>query len=208
MLKIMLGMLTDALAKKETSNIGKIMFVFNEQFNDVKDTLTTMNQWIDVGKAQGKELDLIGADINQNRGLANDAQYRMLIRSKRERAKSAGTWNDLVDTMAITLNCDPTKLSFKSVIENGGDEPLALIVERIPIKVVSDAQLTTSQLISLLEQVAPGDVRVASANFEGTFRFSSNHDIELSKYGFSSNGTDGGTLGVIFVPENDAILPI
>lgn len=208
MLKIMLNMLTDALTKKETSNIGKIMFVFNEQFNDIKSTLATMEQWIDVGKAQGKELDLIGGDINQNRGLANDAQYRMLIRSKRERAKSAGTWNDLVDTMAITLNCDPGDLSFKSVIETGGHEPLALVVDRIPIRVVSDAQLTTSQLISLLEQVAPGDVRVASANFEGTFRFSKTNKVETSEFGFSSDGNDGGTLGMILVPEKDVVLPI
>ncbi|USK71773.1 hypothetical protein [Peribacillus asahii] len=204
MLKEMLNKLTDALAKSETSTIGKIFIVFNQQYEDIKGTLKTMEEWIDVDKAQGKELDEIGADINQRRGLANDEVYRMMIRSKRARASSDGTYNAIIDTMAKTLNCKPTELSFKSVIENGGDEPLALVVENIPIKVISDAQLTPSQLVQLIEQVAPGDVRVASANFTGTFRFSKVYDTpEYGEYGF-----DKGTLSLVLIPAQDTVLPI
>lgn len=205
----MLSKLTDALEKSESSTIGKIFVVFNQQYQDVQETLKQMEEWIDVGKAEGKELDEIGADINQPRGLANDAQYRMMIRSKRARGSSDGTYNAIIDTMSKTLNCKPTDLKFTSVIAQGGDEHLALVVERIPIDVINNAGLTQSQLVALVEQVAPSDVRVASANFEGSFRFSSIYsEVETSEYGFSSNGTDGGSLGVIFVPANDVVLPI
>lgn len=197
-------MLTDALSKNPTSIIGKIIYVFNQQYEDVHETLQTMREWVDVDKAGGKELDLIGADTNQPRGLANDAQYRMMIKSKRIRSKSDGTWNALIDSMANTLNCSSTDLQFKSVIEKGGTEPLALVVEKIPLKVVTDAQLTTNQLIQLIEQVTPGEVRVASANFTGTFRFSKTYDKpEFGEFGF-----DKGTLSLILIPTTDAILPI
>lgn len=201
-------MLTDALKKSKTSNIGKIIILAQSQLEDVTDTLNLIEEWTDLDKAQGAVLDEIGADINQYRGQANDAIYRMMIRSKRARAASDGSYNAIIDTMAKTLNCKPTDLKFRSVIEQGGTEPLALVVERIPIDVVSNAGLTQSQLVALIEQVTPGDVRVASANFEGTFRFSSFSEIETSEYGFSSDGTDGGTLSVIFMPSNDTILPI
>lgn len=205
MLKDMLKMLTDALTKNPASNIGKIMFVFNQQYEDVQNTLQTMREWVDVDKAEGKELDAIGTDINQPRGLANDKQYRMMIRSKRARAQSDGTWNAIINTMAKTLNCKPTDLSFKSVIEKGGTEPLALVIEKIPLKTVIDAQITTNQLIAFVEQVAPCDVRVAEANFEGTFRFSSKYDEPEynTDYGFGK-----GTLSLIVVPSTDVTLPI
>lgn len=197
-------MLTDALTKNPTSNIGKILFVFNQQYGDIQTTLQTMKEWVNVDKAEGKELDAIGADINQPRGLANDAQYRMMIRSKRARAQSDGTWNAIINTMATTLNCKTTDLKFSSVIEQGGTEPLALVVEKIPIKTISDAQITPSQLIRFIEQVAPGDVRVASANFQGTFRFSKIYDTP--EYG--DYGLDKGTFSLILVPSQDIALPI
>lgn len=204
MLKDMLNMLTDALSKNPTSNIGKILYVFNQQYKDVQETLQTMREWVDVDKAEGKELDAIGADTNQPRGLANDAQYRMMIKSKRIRSKSDGTWNAIIDSTANTLNCSPTDLQFKSVIEKGGSEPLALVVEKIPLKVVNDSQLTTGQLIQLIEQVAPGDVRIASANFTGTFRFSNTYDTpEYGEYGFNK-----GSISLILVPSKDVLLPI
>lgn len=205
MLKDMLKMLTDALTKNPASNIGKIMFVFNQQYEDVQNTLQTMREWVNVDKAEGKELDAIGEDIKQPRGLANDAQYRMMIRSKRARAQSDGTWNAIINTMAKTLNCKPTDLSFKSVIERGGTEPLALVIEKIPLKTVIDAQITANQLIAFVEQVAPCDVRVAEANFEGTFRFSSKYEEPEynTDYGFGN-----GTLSLIIVPSTDVTLPI
>jgi len=200
----MLNMLTDALSKNPASNIGKILYVFNQQYKDVQETLQTMREWVDVDKAEGKELDLIGADTSQPRGLANDAQYRMMIKSKRIRSKSDGTWNAIIDSMSTTLNCSPTELQFKSVIEKDGTEPLALVVEKIPLKIVNDSQLTTGQLIQLIEQVTPGDVRIASANFTGTFRFSNTYDTpEYGEHGFNK-----GSMSLILVPAKDALLPI
>lgn len=205
MLKQMLNMLTSALQKSKDSQIGKIMIVFHEQHQQAMQMLQKMESWNDIENASGKELDVIGADINQPRGLANDVQYRMLIRSKRARARADGTMNSIIDTMAETLNCKKEELTFKTVIEAGGTEVNALIIEAIPLKVAIDAELTPSQIIKLTEQVAAGDVRVASANFVGTFRFSKSYSEPSYN---SGKGFGVGKFGLLLIPSDDIELPI
>ena len=205
MLNKMLKMLTSALKTNANSNIGKIMIVFNEQHKQAMKMLEKIESWNDLENAKGKELDAIGAEVNQARGQATDVQYRMLIRSKRTRAKADGTLNSIIDTMSETLNCKPTDLRFKSVIENGGTEPNALVIELLPLKIMSDAKMTPLQVIKMVEQVASSDVRVASANFKGTFRFSNNYsEPEYNQ----SNGFDRGTWSIYLVPNDEIELPI
>jgi len=209
MLKEMLSKLTDALAKNPESNIGKTFAVFNQHYEAVADTLDRMQEWVDLDKAMGKELDEIGADIQQPRGLANDAQYRMMIRSKRARVQSDGTFNAIIDAMAKTLNCKPKDMSFLSNIEAGGNEPLALVIEKLPLAIMLKAGLTQSQLIALVERVAAGDVRVSSANFEGTFEFGTIAMEQDNQKGFGNvAGTAGGFFGSLYVPDGDQKLPI
>lgn len=205
MLNKMLKMLTSALKTNVDSNIGKIMIVFSEQHKQAMQMLEKIESWNDLENAKGKELDAIGAEYVQPRGQASDAQYRMLIRSKRVRATADSTMNSVIKTMAQTLNCKPTALKFKSVIESGGDEVNALIIESIPLKIAVDAELTPSQIIQLLEQVTAGDVRVASANFTGSFRFSKKYaEPEYnSEFGFGR-----GTFGLLLIPAEEIELPI
>ncbi|GKV70292.1 hypothetical protein NCCP2716_27900 [Sporosarcina sp. NCCP-2716] len=209
MLKDMLSMLTSALSQKPQSNIGKLFAVFALQHDEVLQTLRKMEEWVDVDKAEGKELNELGADIEQPRGLATDAQYRMMIKSKRIRAKSDGTYNAIIDAMAKTLNCRPSDMRLTSDRALGGTEPLALVVEKLPLAVMNNAGLTQSQLIALIERVAPGDVRVASANLEGTFEFGSIAMEADSEKGFGNvEGTIGGYLGAAYAPSGNQELPI
>lgn len=198
-------MLTSALKTNADSNIGKIMIIFNSQHKQAMDMLQNIESWNELENAKGNELDKIGADINQSRGQATDVQYRMLIRSKRSRATADGTMNSIIKTMSETLNCKPTELKFRSVIENGGTEPNALVIESLPLKIMSDAKMTPGQVIKMVEQVASSDVRVASANFKGTFRFSNkyNEPEYNGQYGFNR-----GEWSVYLVPNNDTDLPI
>lgn len=201
----MLKKLTDALKKDEKSTIGKIMIVFDDQHNSAMQMLKKIESWNDIENATGAELDAIGEEINQARGLATDVQYRMLIRSKRLRAKADGTLNSIIDSMARTLNCKPTEFKISSAIESGGTEPNALIIEGLPLKVLSDAKITPNQVIKMVEQVASADVRVASANFKGTFRFSNTYDTPEydGEFGFGK-----GTWSVYLIPNDEVDLPI
>lgn len=209
MLKDMLAMVTSALSQNHNSNIGKLFTVFSLQHDEVLQTLHKMQEWVDIDNAEGKELDELGADVEQPRGLASDAQYRMMIKSKRIRAKSDGTYNSIIDAMAKTLSCRPSDMRLTSDRAIGGTEPLALVVEKLPLAVMNNAGLTQSQLIALIERVASGDVRIASANLEGTFEFGSIAMEVDSEKGFSTiQGTAGGFFGAIYAPFDKQDLPI
>lgn len=205
MLNKMLKMLTNALKTNANSNIGKIMIVFNEQHQDAMTMLEKIESWTNLENVSGSELDAIGAEINQQRGQATDVQYRMLIRSKRVRATADGTMNSIINTMAQTLNCKPNELKFRSVIETGGEEPNAIVIEALPLKIMSDVKMSPTQVIKMVEQVASSDVRVASANFQGTFRFSNNYSTPEYNH---PTGFGRGTWSVYLVSSEDIDLPI
>lgn len=209
MVKEMLAMVTSALSQNPNSVIGKLFTVFSHQHDEVLQTLNKMQAWVDIDNAEGKELDELGADVEQPRGLASDAQYRMMIKSKRVRAKSDGTYNSIIDAMAKTLNCSPSDIWLTSDRAIGGTEPLALVVEKLPLAIMNNAGLTQGQLIAMIERVAPGDVRVSSANLEGTFEFGTiSMEVDTEKGFGNIEGTIGGYLGASYAPSGNQELPI
>ncbi|MGG1481345.1 hypothetical protein ABE402_10605 [Bacillus smithii] len=211
MLKDLLNMLVDAITKNEDSNIGKLFTIVDEQLTDIDNTLNTMEEWIQVDKAQGKALDDIGEDLNQYRGKATDEIYRVMIRGKIARSISDGTINSMIDALAKTLNCDPTEIKIVNSIEAGEGEPNAIVVKKAPLKALNKIGLSANQFVQFVEQVIPGDASVARVNLEGTFSFSSNPtQPEYSQSeGFSDmNQTTGGYLGAAFEGGKDVQLPI
>lgn len=201
-----LKMLVDYLRKPKMS---KLFSVLDQQLTDINTTLDTMEKWMDIEQAEGVVLDEIGADINQFRGQANDEIYRMMIYGKKARSASDGTINQMILALTKTLNCDPSQMEILSSIEAGEGEPSALVIKKIPISVLNNVGMSTNQFMQFVEQVVPGDARVSHINLDGTFRFSSKlNQIETSPDGFSSDGTDGGTLSGVLIPANDIKLPI
>ncbi|MED4933984.1 hypothetical protein [Heyndrickxia coagulans] len=209
MLKDLLNMLVDALTKNENSNIGKLFTIVDEQLTDIDVTLNTMEEWIQVDKAQGKALDDIGEDLNQYRGKATDEIYRVMMRGKMARSVSDGTINSMIDALSKTLNCHPTEIQIASSIELGEGEPNAIVVKKAPLEALNKIGMSSNQFVQLVEQVGSGDTSVSHVNLEGTFSFASGTNIETSEFGFADlNGTTGGTFGGVFTPEDDYKLPI
>ncbi|MGG1291363.1 hypothetical protein ABE218_08410 [Bacillus smithii] len=209
MLKDLLNMLVDALTKNEDSNIGKLFTIVDEQLTDIDVTLNTMEEWIQVDKAQGKALDDIGEDLNQYRGKATDEIYRVMIRGKMARSVSDGTINSMIDALSKTLNCKPTDIQIASSIELGEGEPNSIVVKKAPLEALNKIGLSANQFVQFVEQVVPGDAFVARVNLEGTFSFASGSTVESSEFGFADiDGTTGGTFGGVFTSSDDYILPI
>lgn len=209
MLKDLLSMLVDAITKNEDSNIGKLFTIVDEQLTDIDDTLNTMEEWIQIDKAQGKALDDIGEDLNQYRGKATDEIYRVMIRGKMARSVSDGTINSMIDALSKTLNCKPTDIQIASSIELGEGEPNSIVVKKAPLEALNKIGLSANQFVQFVEQVVPGDASVARVNLEGTFSFASGSTVESSEFGFADiDGTTGGTFGGVFTSSDDYILPI
>ncbi|KIN27937.1 hypothetical protein ACFTRE_07930 [Bacillus subtilis] len=209
MIKDLIGKLTDAFLKDEKSNIGKLFLIVDEQLTALKSTLTTAENWRDIDAAKGKALDLLGDNVSQDRGRATDEIYRVLIRGKVARNVSDGTTNRIIEALAKTLNCKPSEIHIVSSKENNEDEPASIIVKKAPIEALSKVGMSATQFSNIVQKTVAAGVRVAYVDLNGTFRFSSSaNTIETSQYGFSTDGTDGGTLGGIFQPEDDYPLPI
>ncbi|KIN30946.1 hypothetical protein ABEV77_10245 [Bacillus subtilis] len=207
--KDLIGKLTDAFLKDEKSNIGKLFLIVDEQLTALKSALITAENWRDIDAAKGKALDLLGDNVSQDRGRATDEIYRVLIRGKVARNVSDGTTNRIIEALAKTLNCKPSEIHIVSSKENNEDEPAAIIVKKAPIEALSKVGMSATQFSNIVQKTVAAGVRVAYVDLNGTFRFSSSaNSIETSQYGFSTDGTDGGTLGGIFQPEDDYPLPI
>ncbi|MCY7785259.1 hypothetical protein [Bacillus inaquosorum] len=209
MIKDLIGKLSDAFLKDEKSNIGKLFLIVDEQLTALKSALITAENWRDIDAAKGKALDLLGDNVSQDRGRATDEIYRVLIRGKVARNVSDGTTNRIIEALAKTLNCKPSEIHIVSSKENNEDEPAAIIVKKAPIEALSKVGMSATQFSNIVQKTVAAGVRVAYVDLNGTFRFSSSaNSIETSQYGFSTDGTDGGTLGGIFQPEDDYPLPI
>ncbi|WP_144495796.1 DUF2612 domain-containing protein [Bacillus pumilus] len=209
MIKDLINRLTDAFQKDEKSNIGKLFLIVDEQLTAVRKTLTTAEKWRDIDNAKGRGLDLIGDNVAQNRGRATDEIYRVLIRGKIARNISDGTTNRIIEALSKTLNCEYNEINIYTVKEDGENEPAAIIVKKAPLEALNKVGMSATQFSSIVQKTVAAGVRVAYINLNGTFRFSFIPDeIETSQFGFSSDGTDGGTLGGIFEPEDDYPLPI
>jgi hypothetical protein len=202
----MLKMIVEALKKP---NFSSLFTIINDQVQDLNDTLDTMEQWMDIDKAEGVVLDEIGSDVNQYRGQASDEIYRMMIRGKKARSSSDGTINSMIESLSKTLNCDPSQMQILSSIEAGEGEPSAIVIKKIPITTLNEVGMSANQFMQFVEQVVPGDARVSHVNLDGTFRFSSIlNEVETSPDGLSSDGSDGGTLSGVLVTATDIQLPI
>lgn len=209
MIRDWLAKLTDNIKKDANSNIGKIFIMVDDEIEQLKSTFYRIEEWRDINKAEGTTLDLMGESISQVRGQASDEIYRVMIRGKEALNLSDGTINKIIEVLSITLDCDPTEINVYSLKETGEDEPAAIMIKKAPLAALNRVGMSPGQFAQIAQKATAGGVRVASVNLQGTFRFSSNlNEIETGPHGFSSDGTDGGTLGGLFVPEQEIELPI
>lgn len=201
--------LADAYTKERSSNIGKLFVILSEQIDDVRDTLTRIEEWRDIDKAEGTTLDLIGENVGQTRGLATDEIMRILIRARVARNLSDGTFNGIISALSVTLNTTPDKIKIKELYDDIDDpEPAAIAITGLPLDVLNNSGLSATQFGLITQKVLPGGVRVAVIELAGTFSFASGSTVETSTEGFADTAlTTGGTLSGLLV--NDTIeLPI
>ncbi|UQD52299.1 hypothetical protein C0971_09965 [Bacillus methanolicus] len=204
-----LSKLTDNYKKDPNSSIGKLLSVIYDEIEELKSVFQKIEDWRNINKAEGTTLDLTGENIGQPRGKATDEIYRVMIRAKEVLNQSDGTINKIIEVLAAALDCKPSDINIASLKESGEDEPAALIVKKAPLGALNKIGMTPGQFVQIVERAVASGVRVASVNLEGTFSFASGNSIEESEFGFSDiEGTTGGTLGGVFMSDQDYELPV
>jgi hypothetical protein len=205
MIQDWISKLTDRYVKGPSSNIGKVLSLISCETDELATTLNTIEEWRDLNNAQGKTLDLIGANFSQNRGQMPDEIYRSIIIAKIVQGQSDGTYNKMISALAKTLDCAPRDLSIKA------DEslPVAIVIDRAPLTALNTIGMSINQFLQIAEKVVSAGVSITNVNLEGTFGFASGTTLESSNEGFADVGqTTGGIIGGLFVPEDDYELPI
>jgi hypothetical protein len=206
----LISRLTDYFAKDPNSNIGKLLAIFAEQFNDLEETQERMRDWRSIDSAEGATLDRIGTNVVQSRGPANDEVYRILIKSKIARNLSTGDINTIIRVLSVALDADPSAITIHETYNDPDEpEPAGISIIQVPLDQINLAGMSPSQFARIVQRTVAAGVRVGVIELTGTFEIGSiadNFDVDK---GFSDvDGVDGGLLGYALVPEDDPDLPI
>lgn len=203
--KQMIAMLPDAYVKDKKSNNYKLFDVFASEFEKLYQTQLKVRQFRSVDEANGQTLDLIGANYNVSRGTMNDELYKPMIKAAIARTWCDGTFNSVLELLALTLNTDVKNVALTEDYETGGSSGMITIAST-PKDALNAVGMTVQEYAQIVQSILPVGVGVNLVAFEGTFSYATNnytsgtYTPELSATeGFADDAqTTGGTLsGVI-----------
>lgn len=202
---------SDYFDKTPDSNISKLMSIFSAEAQEIKETNDRIRQWRNIDDAEGVGLDLIGQNVNQSRGVANDEVYRILLKSKIARNLSDGTIDMIIQVLAIALSIDPKMIKIKEKWNDQEEpEPAAIKVIELPLTKLNEAGLDPTNFVRIVQRTVAAGVKVGVIELTGTFEFGDlTNSIDNTKgFGDINDDTIGGYLGAAYAPSQDNELPI
>lgn len=173
--------------------------------NGLQIDIKAVDDVLDIENATGKTLDLYGEMVNQARGQADDAKYRLMIKSKVASNSVTGTHKSIVDAICLTFNCKPSQVSLREI----KGKPCSVELADMPLGAIVEADLSPSQALAMIQRLLPTGIKIDSFALTGTFEFSSEESELNQNTGFADdNSTYGGYFGLMTGEENDVVLPI
>lgn len=207
--KQMVSMLPDAYVKDKTSNNYKLFEVFASEFQKLYQTQLKVRQFKSVDEANGKTLDFIGANYNVSRGTMNDELYRPMVKAAIARMWCDGTFNSVLELLALTLNTDVKNVSLAEDYERAGGSSAMVTIASTPTDALNAVGMTVNEYGQIVQNILPIGIGLTLTAFEGTFSYatknyaSGTYTPELSETeGFANdNQTIGGTLSGVITKE-------
>ncbi|KAA8440416.1 hypothetical protein FKV75_03975 [Weissella paramesenteroides] len=141
----------------------------NVTFQKLIGLYQTIEAFRDINKANGKALDRICDQFNQQRGSADDDFYRIMIRSKQATNMGNSTVNGLINMIARSLDIQPDKIRIESLrqYENGtlnDGEPLAIRISNIPLE-WARSDFEQNYILERIKNGVAAGVRVDEVSF-------------------------------------------
>ena len=141
----------------------------NATFQKLIGLYQTIETFRDINKANGKALDRIGDQFNQQRGSADDDFYRIMIKSKQATNMGNSTVNGLINMIARSLDIQPDKIRIESLrqYENGtlnDGEPLAIRISNIPLE-WARSDFEQNYILERIKNGVAAGVRVDEVSF-------------------------------------------
>lgn len=205
--------LPDSFAKNKDSNNYKLLEIEKISRDSFRLDLQAIFDSLDINQATGKTLDLYGDIVEQPRGAATDAQYRLMIKSKIAQNTSTGDYPSVLRAICMTFNCEPSEVQITEK-----EDSCEIEITSLPFAIINGAGLTASQAVAMVNRLLPAGVKVASYLFDGTFEFATSYE-DMKVDGETKGLTDtyenmknteaiGGYLGITMGDENETVLPI
>lgn len=201
----------DYFSKHPTSNLSKLISIFSDELIELQETNKRILLWRDIDKAHGNALDLIGENVIQDRGVATDEVYRILLKSKMARNLSDGTINMIIQIISIALSTEPSTIK---IVEKWNDiddpEPAAIKLIELPLTKINEAGLDPMNFIRIVQRTVAAGVKVGVIELTGTFEFGDelNAIENMNGFGDINDESIGGYLGAVYTPSIDQELPI
>lgn len=207
--KQMVSMLTDAYVKDTHSNNYKLFDVFSSEFQKLYQTQLKVRQFRSVDEANGQTLDLIGANYNVSRGTMNDELYRPMVKAAIARMWCDGTFNSVLELLALTLNTDVKNVALTEDYEKAGGSTAMVTIATTPTDALNAVGMTVNEYGQIVQNILPIGIGLTLTAFEGTFSYatknytSGTYTPELSETaGFANDAqTTGGTLSGVITKE-------
>lgn len=211
MFERMIERLTDNYNKDPESKVGKLIRLLAEQLEDLQQTFRRIEEWRDIDRAEGQTLDRIGKVVIQQRGVATDEVYRILLKSKIARNLSTGDINTIIRVLAVALDVDYSEITIEELYNDPLEpEPAAIKVIQLPLKRINEAGMSPQHFAQIVQRTVAAGVRVGIIELTGTFEFSSGDEVEMDQGAGFSNEEQmiGGYFGYVYSPGEVAELPI
>lgn len=185
--------LPDAYNKGHESNNAKILEIEKRAVDRLREAVSAIYDSLDIDNAYGKTLDLYGDMIGQDRGIATDEQYRILIKNRMIRNYSDADYNSIVNAICATFNAKPSDIILTEL-----DEPCKIMLEGLPIAQINAANIDIGTAVQIIVGMLPAGVFMEAVTLSGTFEFSGT-DLEYNEEaGFADEAqTIGGYLGLV-----------
>lgn len=199
-----IGKLVDYFDKRPTSNISKLLAIFSEETQAIRDTNNLVRQWRSIDNAEGKTLDLIGENIKQLRGSANDERYRIFLKAKIARNLSDGTTGTILSILSMILMIPQSEIE---IVEKWNDiseqEYAAIRLSGVPAKSLYEIGMTPDDFVAIVQAMVASGVKVYLVELIGTFQFGEEPLMTSEFVGMADEAqTIGGTLGLLMTEDD------
>lgn len=172
--------LPDYFKQTSDSNNFKILELERYTNETLRNDLRAIEAMLSIDEATGTTLDFYGERIGQQRGIANDVQYRLMLKAKIMRSLTTGTYDSIINAVAQTFNCQPT-----DVILTESIEPCVIEELTVPLKIINEAGLSSYQTHQIVKSLLPVAITLNSYVLEGTFSFADNENEYDEDSGFA-----------------------
>lgn len=155
----MLQLLPGAI-NTDGANVNKLVRFFADAFGDIWGVFLKISDFRNIDNAKGALLDALGKKYGVERGQADDAFFRLMLKSKIAARKGDATVNGILATIQNALG---VPVDGVQVVKIDG-EPNAIAIMNVPLDVAKTAW-ERRYLLGRIEATAAAGIRVDRVEF-------------------------------------------